>query len=1187
MLGWSSTTQFNYQDPGVSTDGKEFRGHAKVRSTDPLGHYTDTFFKQDDALKGHPYQIETRSSTGALFGQVVNTWTATNPFPGVTFVSLSRVDNYECDGQPTCLQTAQTFAYDANGNPTQTFHLGDVSIVGDERTENTDWTIDSTNWIHRPSHVTLLDPAGAVIRERWLSYDTLGRLTREESRLAGLQGSVGNPAATHAYDAYGNRTSTTDPRGCTTSTTFDTSQTYPATVTTCLNHLTRLEYDARWGVVLSQIDPNLQTTTYLYDIFGRLTMVRGPLDAASFYGTVSYEYPDWGNPSLQRIVTKRTTQHGTANFIWSEEYFNGLGRIDQTRSQGPGTQMIQTEMTFDSRGLVASRSAPHFSTETPVWTQFTYDVLGRQTEVLHPDGTFVTTSFVHDVITITDEQGNVKRKYMDAYDRLERVDEVNGAETYVTNYQYDAAGSLLTVTNHLSHVTSMTYDLLGRKATMTDPNMGVWQYTYDLGGNLKTQTDAKNQTITFNYDLQSRLTSKVYPNSQQITWTYDVSALTGTNYPVGRLTRVVDLSADTKFRYDQVGRVTQTERTIDGVTYTMAQSYDALSRVISETFPDLDSVTYSYNEAGWVSAITGYVNSITYNARGQKKTVQYANGVTSTFQYNDPVDRPTSPANFRVFSRTTSGAAGTFQNLSYGYDNVGNITGITDTIFTGIRRFSYDALNRLTQAIGNFGPSQSLVTHNYSFDAIGNILQKAGTTYSYTNAAHPSAVTSTSDGKTYTYDANGNMLTGGNRSYIWDFDNRVDTVTTGGLSATMAYDYTGIRVKKTGNGTTYFPFSGYEISPTGVITKYIRIGIENVAAKKSPGETLFYHNDHLGGVNITTHAGGIMAQIIEYDPWGKVSREEGIGDSLRRFTGQQLDPESGLYYYGGRYYDPELGRFISPDPFIGQPDDPQNHNRYSYVINNPVNNIDPDGYFHQVKKKKKHGGFFRRFFRIFISIVVGAVAGFVVAPALGITTFAAKAAFAGAMAGATMSGLSGGNPFLGVLIGGVFGFVGGGGLGSEGLFASTAAAAAEGASPALIFTAAAGGAQFADFFAGRRLSGRDDFSSNLVLASGPPTPDTLPPDLPPNSPPPECPLGPNCFGTSPRPSQSPNPVPRSPQVESPLQPYPDPYNICGFYCPNPPPRGCNALGVVQCFPGGWRKLHDPKIIDKGLEHLTE
>lgn len=85
------------------------------------------------------------------------------------------------------------------------------------------------------------------------------------------------------------------------------------------------------------------------------------------------------------------------------------------------------------------------------------------------------------------------------------------------------------------------------------------------------------------------------------------------------------------------------------------------------------------------------------------------------------------------------------------------------------------------------------------------------------------------------------------------------------------------------------------------------------------------------------------------------------------FTGQELDPETGLYYYGGRYYDPELGRFISPDPFIQDPEDPQNLNRYSYVLNNPQSYIDPSGYFS-----------FKKFFNIvsFVWSVGSAVAGY-------------------------------------------------------------------------------------------------------------------------------------------------------------------------------------------------------------------
>src|SRR5262249_43968701 len=109
---------------------------------------------------------------------------------------------------------------------------------------------------------------------------------------------------------------------------------------------------------------------------------------------------------------------------------------------------------------------------------------------------------------------------------------------------------------------------------------------------------------------------------------------------------------------------------------------------------------------------------------------------------------------------------------------------------------------------------------------------------------------------------------------------------------------------------------------------------------------LFYHDDHLGGINIVTDQNGAKQELTEYDPWGNVSRNEPSNNSVepsRRFTGKELDTESDLYYYDARYYDAELPRFVSPDPVVPSVDDPQSLNRYSYVKNNPVALIDPTG----------------------------------------------------------------------------------------------------------------------------------------------------------------------------------------------------------------------------------------------------
>ena len=351
-------------------------------------------------------------------------------------------------------------------------------------------------------------------------------------------------------------------------------------------------------------------------------------------------------------------------------------------------------------------------------------------------------------------------------------------------------------------------------------------------------------------------------------------------------------------------------------------------------------------------------------------------------------------------------------------------------MFTVSRTFAYDDLNRLTSGSGTFGTNQAQQNCAYAYNAIGDITNKCGAVFSYGDVMHPSAVTfNPTTGKSYTYDANGNMLTRGNQTLTWDIDNRVSSVSiTGGGTTSMEYDYSGARVKKSApTGITLYPFSGYEIDPNGVITKFIRVGGESIASKRGTSK-YFYHNDHLGSVNVITDIAGTRVQLNEYDPWGAVSRASGTIDPDTRFTGQKLDPETGLYYYGGRYYDAEIGRFVSADPFVQTPYDPQNLNRYSYVINNPQNLIDPDGYFHQIKKKKK-GGFLRSFFGMFIGAIVTIVTAGQGAPLW------LAGAMGGFVAGGVNTAINGGNPLRNMLGGAFLGALGGaiGGVAFEGL----------------------------------------------------------------------------------------------------------------------------------------------------------
>ena len=105
----------------------------------------------------------------------------------------------------------------------------------------------------------------------------------------------------------------------------------------------------------------------------------------------------------------------------------------------------------------------------------------------------------------------------------------------------------------------------------------------------------------------------------------------------------------------------------------------------------------------------------------------------------------------------------------------------------------------------------------------------------------------------------------------------------------------------------------------------------------------YMHQDSLGSTSVVTDSSGAQYGYTRYYPYGSTRDSGGSLDTSKKFTGQRLDG-TGLYYYGARYYDPTIGRFISPDSIIPNPANPQSLNRYSYCLNNPLRYIDPSGH---------------------------------------------------------------------------------------------------------------------------------------------------------------------------------------------------------------------------------------------------
>ena len=925
-----------------------------------------------------------------LLQQVDRTWTCVHPWGVETshWAQLTSLTTSLYDGQTTPKQTKVDYTYDSYGNVLTQTESGDLSVLGDERTTTTDYVYNPALWLLRfPSHTVVRDALNQPLRESWAYYDgdttgtaapTKGLLTKSE---VWLNTSATRPTSTVTYDAYGNALTTTDPLNRTTTTTYDTQGLFPLRVANALGQTLATTYDPGTGNVLTTTDPNGQVTTTQYDALGRPTAVIGPLDPVALPG-VLYSY-DLASVPTKRIKQVRTTPGGSELYT-SYEFSDGMGRVIQgkTPAQDPTQQVVSGTQVFDTRGLVKEAYKPVLTAtstafSTPDLTQpkstMTYDPLGRLLTQTNPDGTRATTSYNQWVVTLTDETGKQKLRTQDAYGKLIKVEEKNGADTYTTTYMYDPLGSLTKTTDAKGNVTTIAYDSVGRKTAMTDPDMGSWTYTYDLVGNLLTQTDAKGQALAFTYDALNRVTQKTGPGLS-VTYRYDDPAKVN---GVGRLAKVTDATGSTEFFYDVLGREIKTLKVVAGLSYTFERTYDGLNRLLTLKYPDAEVLTYTYNPQG-ISTVTGtvpggglspYVTSVSYTPTGQLSQ-QVVNGtlLTTTYTYD--------PQTLRLSNlKLVNGANIALQDLNYAFDAVGDVLTLTDNRRTQTQTFTYDDLHRLTSAAspGTYG------TRTYGYDSIGNLTLKDGVTQTYAHATKPHAVTSRSDGLTMTYDANGNMVTKGTQALAYDAENRLISVTSGSVTqASFSYDGDGGRVKKTtAAGPTTYLGKLWEVKPDGSTVKYIWVGATRLASKASTGATLFYHPNHLGSTDLVTDAAGTQVAHYEYTPWGELFSTEGL-TVPHLYTGKERDPETGFYFYEARYYDPQLGRFLTPDTIIPVPSDPQAFNRYSYAHNNPLVYTDPTG--HSWKKFWKHVG---HFFRTVVAPVAAAVVFIVATPFVG------------------------------------------------------------------------------------------------------------------------------------------------------------------------------------------------------------
>lgn len=259
--------------------------------------------------------------------------------------------------------------------------------------------------------------------------------------------------------------------------------------------------------------------------------------------------------------------------------------------------------------------------------------------------------------------------------------------------------------------------------------------------------------------------------------------------------------------------------------------------------------------------------------------------------------------------------------------------------------YSYDKLYRLTGA----GPTGSPATTTYSYDPTGNRLSKVmgGNSTSYTYDRSDRILTA---GRTsYTLNNAGNLTARGSDGFSYDQANRLTGATTSTGSGTYVYDGDGKRVSKTVGGITtnyVYDVGGLPVLLDDGTQKYVWGNGLAYSVDKSSGAVHVYHADGLGSVRALTDNSGNVVQTYQTDEFGVPTESQGTMTQPFGYTGQPVDPESGLVYLRTRAYDPAAGRFMQRDPMGGgQLENPCTQNRQIYVQDNPVNRLDPTGLF--------------------------------------------------------------------------------------------------------------------------------------------------------------------------------------------------------------------------------------------------
>jgi RHS repeat-associated protein len=649
---------------------------------------------------------------------------------------------------------------------------------------------------------------------------------------------------------------------------------------------------------------------------------------------------------------------------------SGATQLESTVTDAKGN--VRRTYTDIRQLTTAVRTANPAAGQPVVWTSYGYDPLNQLTSV-------------------TDDHDNVTST---TYDNFGRETVVDSPDSGRTETDYDLADNpIRKVTANLTRSQRTQQGV----TTAADQTRAI-RYVYDFNRLTEIHYPVfERNDVTYTYGRPGA------PNNGagRIVRQADAAGTLDREYgPLGEVTK------ETRAIPGLLNQV---------LRYTTSYRFDTWNRVRQMTYPDGEVLSYHYDSGGLVDGATGvkgdytypYLTSLQYDKFDQRALQVTGNGVTTRYSYNAD--------NRRLATlQATQSDGQQFQNVNYGYDSLGNVTSVANNVPNSgpltiggpsTQTFGYDDQNRLTSAQGDFHPDQHDTNHydlTMAYDSIDNVTAKtqhnevdtgplrlvqAPTTYRYDysyNGPGPHAASDIGP-LDMRYDADGNLINQIDhqivplrRQMVWDEENRLACVRDAGaldptipqapsscgtlvnpIGPRFVYDDKGNRIVKDGGpgDLTIYPNQGFTQHNLTAV-KYIFVGDTRLVSKQVEpsrvfeGNQFYYHPDQLGSTSYGTNVNGRVVEHQEFFPSGETWADEGGSDPAFQFTGKELDQETGLYYYGARYYNPKTANWQSADPAVhdyltgtGNQGvyNPANLATYSYAYDNPVKLTDPDG----------------------------------------------------------------------------------------------------------------------------------------------------------------------------------------------------------------------------------------------------